>query len=384
MAGQSYNLADPEVKNIWEKSLDREVRGRDALLDPETGLAGGENSIVQLRDELASTEGSHIRTKFRYQLTGRGKAGNEVLKGSEEPYGTATDNVYVHTLRHAYGISSPIVQQWITEDAMTEGRDGLADWVATRLSLSLHAHAGGIGLITDNAYRLHNAINAINSSYIIRPNGKTAGNLTSGDVFDVDILNEVAQFVKTVRPKIRPAQTPFGPAYCLFLHPEQVADLRRSNSQWFAGMRAALQGGRIDDNPLYTHALGWDQGFLILESDFVPPGMNSGETLLNANTRRAWVGGAGALTLAFGRGYKVDPGTTLNRWKWVSESEDYQYSNAIAVQGILGAKRMRYTKPGEASAREAGVVVIETYVDHGQLTAAESFAEWTAISGVAL
>lgn len=385
MAGFLVSLSDPATVNIWEPLLDREIRARDPLLDDESGLAGsGQGSLLQIRDDLNSEAGAFIRTKIRYQLKGRGRAKDEVLKGHEEDYKFATDNVYVDTLRHAFNVASPMSQQFVKEDVLNEGRDGLAEWYATRISFGCHAHAAGIGLVTADAYRLNNTISAVNSAYIIRPNGKAAGALVSGDEFDVDLMNDVAQFVKTVRPKLRPAMTPWGPRFCVFLHPDQVKSMRASNSVWFSNMRAAMQGGRIDDNPIFTRALGEDQGFLFFESDFVPPGLNSGETKFKANTRRAWVGGAQALTLAFGRGMLRGPGYDLNRYQWLKESEDYGHQNAIAVTSILGVKRPRYTHPDEASARELGVVVVETFADHGTQTAAQAFVDWTDASGASI
>ncbi len=377
MAGLVYNLGDPEVVNVWEKTLDREVRMRDPLFDPESGLAGeGPDSLVQTKDALTEGPGAFIRTKLEYLLEGRGRAGDEQLKGHEEGYLTATDDVYVNTIRHAFGIQSPIVQQYITERAMEEGRGGLAAWFATRFSLAAHIHGAGISVITDEAYRLHNVVDPLNSTYVLRPNGKTAGNLTSGDVFDIDMINQAARFVKTVRPKIRPAMTKYGPRYCVFLSPEQVFSLREGNSLWFAKMAFAAQGGRIDDNPLYTTALGEDQGFLFYESDFVPPGLNAAGTALQSNTKRAWVGGAQALFMAFGRGYEVAPGFSLNRFQWVKESEDYGHQNQLAAATITGISRPRYLKPGEATARENGVVAIETYADYGSQTTDENFRPW--------
>jgi len=379
-----YNLTDPETIHVWDNIMDREVRARDPLLDPDAGLSGEKDSLVCVKDNLSTGPGAYITVKYKYQISGRGRGGDEVLKGNEERYQTATDNIYVDVLRHAFKSDSPMTQQFVKEDVMDEGVDSLSDWAATRMSMSLHAHAAGIALITDPVYRLHNTISAINSTYIFRPNGKTAGNLTAGDVFDVDLINDVAQFVKTVRPKLRPAKTPWGPRFCVFLHPDQVKDLKNSNSLWFAEMQSAMEGGRIDDNPIFTTALGQFNGFVFFESDFVPPGLNSGETAFKDNTRRAWIGGAGALGLAFGRGDRA-PGFSLNRWQWVRESEDFGFSNAVAAMTIVGAKRYRFTRPGEGSAREAGIVVVETYAEKAtSLTSDDVYADWIAASGASV
>lgn len=379
MSGWVYDLTDPEVRHSWESSLDREVRPRDPLLDPDSGLAGsGKDALVQQKDS-EQVKGSYLTTTMRYQLNTRGRVQDEVLKGHEAAPATATCNTYVHRFRAAVGTSSPIVEQWVELDTLEEGRDALADLFASRFSFACHAHATGLSNITDDAYRLNNTINAVNSEYILRPNSKSAGGLTSSDLFDIDLINDAARYVKLVRPKIRPAMTPWGPKYCVFLGPEQVHSLRNSNSQWFAQMSFAAQGGRIDDNGLYTRALGQYQDFLFFESDFVPPGVNNDATptSLLSSTRRAWIGGAQALFMAFGRGWKVAPGYSLNRFQWSKESEDYDGQHAMAATTIVGINRPRYQRPGETSAREAGVVVIETYADIGGASSAVTYSPWT-------
>lgn len=371
-----YDIADPEVVTVWERMLDHEVRLRDPLFDDRFGFAGdSEGSLIQMKDALTEGPGSLIKTKIRYQINSKGKAGDATLKGSEDSYKTATFNIYVDTIRNAVAVSSPIIQQWVTENTLDESRDALADWFATRFSFSAHLHAAGIKIITDAEYTLNNTIRAIDSNYILRPNGAAAGALTSADVFDIDVVNTAVRQLKLLRPLIRPAQTPLGPKYCCFLSPEQVHDLRRSDSVWFAQMKAALQGGRIDDNPVFTNALGESNGVLFFESHFVPPGLNSGETKLKDKTRRAWIGGAQALFMAFGRGY-APPGYSLNRFRWDRESEDYGHQQQVAATTITGIARPGYTKPTEAIQREHGVFVIETYADYGSLSATDVYRDW--------
>ena len=380
MGGLALSLSDPQVITVWEKVLDREIRAHDPLLDPAAGLAGKSmNSLVQHRDALTNGGGT-LRIKFRYQLEGRGRQGDEVLKGNEEGYKSTTMDLSVDTLRHAFNVTSPIQDQWVSEDTLEEGRDGLADWGASRLSFALHAHAAGISGITDNAFRLHNTINAINTtttSYILRPNNKTTDeDLDSNDEFDLDVIRRLAQRVSTIRPKIRPAQTPWGSKYCIFISPAQRASLQKSDSQWYGQMTAALQGGSMKSG-VFTRALGQFDDFLLFVSDFVPPGIHSSSGNIISNTARAWVGGAGALTLCFGRGWKVAPGYTPNRWEWIKESEDYQHQQAIAVRTIVGAARPRFQKPGEAFSRENGVLVYSTYADLDGVAAADAYLPWT-------
>lgn len=374
-------ISDPEVVNQWEKDIDRETRLRSVLLDDTYGLAGEDrSSLIQIETDLNKEPGSFIRFKMKYQLKGRGKAGDEVLKGQAEQYETSTFNVYVNTLRHAVEVESPIQQQWVTEDVLDESKDGLADWFATRLVLSLHLHATGVSFVTDEAYRVHNTINALNSEYVVTPGDKALDDLVSTDVFTIDVLNTAIATIKTLRPRIRPARTPLGEKYVCILHPDQVHSLRESDSQWFAVMTAALKGGSIDDNPIFTNALGMAHDVIFLEDDFIPPGLNTAGTTMMDNTRRAWIGGAGALKLAFGAGW-APPGYALNRFQWATEADDFNHRKQVAATTIAGIARPRYTRPSEGTAREAGALAIQTYAKR-RASAAHAYEMWTDIDGV--
>lgn len=386
MAALGYLITDPEVMTVWEQSLEREVRLRDPLLDPEEGLTGdSDGALVKIKEQLKEKGGSTLRLTQKYQLESPGRAGDAQLKGHEDSFKTATFDMKVHVLRQATGVSSPIVQQWVAPDVMQESLDSLADWFAQRLPFALHLHAAGIGIVTQDEYNVNNTINAINSSYIFRPNAKAAGALTSSDTFDQNLVDLAAMKLKLLRPKIKPAMTKYGPKYCCFLAPEQVRDLRDSSSQWYGEMIAAVKGGRIEDNGIFTRALGEHNGVIYYESDFVPPGLNSGETAFKDKTRRAWIGGAGALALAFGRGWAA-PGFDLNRFQWDHESDDYGHKKYVAATTIVGIARPRFTKPTESSAREQGVVVLETYADYGAgQTSTEVYKDYiTATGGAAV
>lgn len=373
-------ISDARVVTVWERLLQREVRVRGVLFDDKNGLAGkNASNLVILKDDLKQGAGSNIVTKLKYQLNGKGRAGDKPLKGFGEAYKTSVFRIYVDTLRHYVETSSPIIQQWVTEDTLDEGRDGLADWFITRMEFGAHLHATGIDIITENEYTLNNEVQALNSGYILRPNDKTAGNLTSADVFSIDVLNEAVMQLKLKRPKIRPAKTPRGDRFVCFLAPEQVRDLRKSDSEWFALMKSAMQGGAIEDNPLFNNALGEYNGVIFIECDLIPPGLNSGGTLFKDKTRRAWIGGASALMMAHGRGF-APPGYDLNRFRWDRETEDFGHQQQLAATTILGLARPRYTDPRDASTKEAGVLCIETYADH-KGTGSTIYEPWLTAGG---
>ena len=384
MATRIVDLTNAATVNLWENRFDVEVTSQSMLLDPENGLAGTEpTNLVVIKDDLSREAGSHIITKFLYEDDGRGRAGDEVLQGNEATYKQSSQSVYVDIIRHGFSSASMMDGQYVQEDVMETGEGVMARWGGRRLPFGLHAHAAGITLVTDTAYNLHNTIDAVSSPYIFRPNGKSAGALVEGDEFDVNLLPKISQLAKTLRPKLKPAKTPWGDRLVCFVHPDQVATMRDSNSQWYNTFALTLQGGRVEDNPLFTTALGQMNGVLFIEDDFVPPGLNSGATKFKDKTRRAWVGGAGALSLAFGRG-TAKPGFALNRWKWTKLNEDHGNKNSVGLTTIVGAKRNRYTKPGAAAAHEAGIIVVETYAPYAVADSDSAYADWLAATGASV
>lgn len=371
-------ITDNEVVTQWETGIDIEARLKLALLDDEYGFAGNsEDNLIVLKDDLTTKAGGTVRSYFAYQLSSRGRAKDEQLQGFEDRHRTSTFDIKVDTLRNAVAHESPMYQQWVAYDMLETSKRVLGDWFAKRFELALHAHATGASIITLDAYTLNNTINAVQSAYIVRPNNKAQGSLTSGDTMDVDVINEALLRLELLRPKIRPAMTPFGPKFVCFLAPEQVRDLRKSDSVWFQIMTSAIQGGQVSDNPIFTNLLGSVHDVLFYTSNLVPPGLNSGGTKFKSKTRKAWIGGAGALNLAFGRGDRPS-GFGVNRFQWDMDSQDYGYRKSISASTIVGAARPRSTDPKDSSISEHGVLCVETYADYGNsLTDAQVYVDWT-------
>lgn len=371
-------ITDDEVVTQWETGIDIEARLKLPLLDDEYGFAGAsDDNLIVLKDDLTTKAGGTIRSYFAYQLSSRGRAKDEQLQGFEDRHRSSTFDIKVDTLRNAVAHDSPMFQQWVAYDMLETSKRVLGDWFAKRFELGLHAHATGASLITLDAYNLNNTINAVQPAYIVRPNNKGQGLLSSGDVMDVDVINEALLRLELLRPKIRPAMTPFGPKFVCFLAPEQVRDLRKSDSVWFQMMSNAISGGHVSDNPIFTNLLGSVHDVMFYASNLVPPGLNAGGTKFKSKTRKAWIGGAGALNLAFGRGDRPS-GFGVNRFQWDMDSQDYGYRKSISASTIVGAARPRFTDPRDSSVSEHGVLCVETYADYGNsLTDAQVYVDWT-------
>src|SRR5205807_8562748 len=90
--------------------------------------------------------------------------------------------------------------------------------------------------------------------------------------------------------------------YVMYLHPWQMTNLRTNTGagQWLDIQRAAMTGGEITKNPIYTGCLGEYNGVVLRSSRDLPNGIaNAGSTV--ANTKRAVLLGAHAAMIGFGQ-----------------------------------------------------------------------------------
>jgi N4-gp56 family major capsid protein len=109
-----------------------------------------------------------------------------------------------------------------------------------------------------------------------------------------------------------------------------------SANQWFDIQKAAMQGGNVTKNPIYTGALGEYNG-VIMHSAVRVPGFSSsagGETGLVV--RNAVLCGAQAVGMAFGRG------SSPERYDWVEQFFDYENQFGVGAGCIAGMKKLRY------------------------------------------
>ena len=70
------------------------------------------------------------------------------------------------------------------------------------------------------------------------------------------MIDKCVERAQTLNPTIRPIKVNGEDKYVMFLHPYQVYDIRTSTStgQWLDIQKAAMTGGQIDNNPIYTGA----------------------------------------------------------------------------------------------------------------------------------
>ena len=338
MAMTNYPVNDPLAVQLWAKRLAVEAFNQTWF---RRFLGNDENSVIQVKDETQKTSGTSITIGLRMQFEGAGVLGDGILEGTEEALLTYADTVYVNQLRHAVSAGGRMSQQRVPFALREECRRGLADWWARRLDYSFFNQLAGNTLQTDVRYTGNNTAYAPDANHLLLPSGvANEGALAAANVFNIQMIDtavEVAQMLSNSGvPIVRPLRIGGEDKYVIFLHPIQVTDLRTATStgQWLDIEKAAMTGGQVTKNPIYTGALGEYNGTIIHSAYRLPQGMYNGAAV--ANTRRAVFCGAQACVLGFGRGDAKD------RFTWVEEVFDYGNVLGVSAGTIYGLKKLRF------------------------------------------
>jgi hypothetical protein len=114
---------------------------------------------------------------------------------------------------------------------------------------------------SNTVYTGNNAATAPDSNHQLFANGMASEAVltaTTSAQFSLSLIDQAVLLARTSTPVIRPVNTDAGEKYVMFISPEQHYDLRRDTNtlQWGDIQKAAMQGGNISDNPIFTGALG--------------------------------------------------------------------------------------------------------------------------------
>ena len=366
MAVTTYGVNDALAVKLWSRKLAVEV-SKATPIAPLIGTSA--NSIIQEKDEISKGPGDTVTFGLRRQLVGDGVSENQTLEGNEEILGTYSDKLVVNELDHAVRVKNEgtIDAQRVPFNLRDEASAGLTDWFADRLSLMFFLQVCGYnGLSITFEGRViqlrpvhygFNALLAPSAGRIVRPNSKTTDeSLTTGDEFDLRMLDRMLERAKLANPRIRPVSVDGEKVYVVYLHPTQVTTLRTATGtgQWLDITKSAWQG-RDRDNPIFSGALGMYNGMVIREAEHVTTGVNSTTGAEVPNVRRAVLLGAQAAVVGFSQN------NSPTKYQTVEELFDYQRELGVAVKTVMGMKKTQFGTGTNNAQVDFGVIVLSTY-----------------------
>ena len=341
MATTDFGVNHPMAVKHWSADLMKEALKRTYALQ---FMSKGKDSIVQIKTELNKNAGDRIRFGLRMQLTGDGIAGDGTLEGNEEALSIYTDNVFIDQLRQAVRSEGKMSEQRVPFSVREEARDGLADWWAARIDSGFFNQLGGNTRETNVYTGMQDALepdadHVIFNSATAGSSHANEGQIAVGDTFNLSVIDACREMATVGSPNpIRPLRMRGDDYYCMFLHPFQVYDLRTNTTtgQWLDIQKAAMNGGRILKNPIFTGSLGMYNNVILHESTRVPPGSSSASDASGVAVRRSIFAGAQGGAVAFGRQSRRNP------YSWREELCDYGNQLGVGAGSIWGLKKTRF------------------------------------------
>lgn len=349
MATTAYGVNHPLAVKAWAKSLYAEAINQVSF----SPLMGADtNSIICVKNELKKGRGDRIRQGLRMQLSGSGVQGDDTLQGNEEALVTYTDDLLINQLRHAVRSAGRMTQQRVTFEIREEARQGLTDWWTTRLETWFANQLCGASLVTDTRFTGNNATLAPSSNNFIVANGEaTEASLSTSTVhqFSLTLIDRCVAKAKTLSPLIRPTVVDGAKRYAMFLHQNQVYQLRTNTStgQWLDITKAAMAGQDSGKSNIYTGALGVYNGVVLYENPYLPAFTLGGSG--TGNARRAVF--CGAQAALFGTG---NDGMET-RMSWDEEAFDYGNQLGVSSGMIAGCKKTQF------NSQDFGTITVATY-----------------------
>lgn len=333
MAVTSFATGDALAVKLWSKKLAVEALKQTWIY---RFMGRDDNSVIQIFDDTQKSEGDRIRIPLRRLLVGTGVIGDQPLEGNEERINYYSDDVFIDQLRWAVREGGKFTRQLVPFDIREHARAALQDWWADRFDTWFFNQLAGNTAQTDTRYTGLQATIAPDADHLIYRGVTTAGSLsaTATSLFTLSLIDVCVEKAKSMEVPIRPIMVNGEEKYVMFLHHYQVTDLRAGTGtgQWFDIQKAAMQGGNISKNPIYTGALGEYNGTILHASNRVP--LASSATQAVAQGRAAIFCGAQAMAMAFGR----DNGP--ERFNWVEDFFDYDNQFGVAAGCIAGMKKL--------------------------------------------
>lgn len=330
----------------------------------ETGVVGpGSNFAIQEVDDLKDS-GDSVVVYLRMALATGGVGGDGTLEGNEESLAFYQDQVYIFQQRQGVRLDGRLSEQRTKIQLRKEARSALSTWAGeflNELTFTMLSGARGInanGVAGSVRALLPLSFTGFGSNTLVAPDTDhliyfnstgTKAAMASTDKFSLAAIDAAVTKARTISPMVRPLKVNGEDKYVMFIHPWQERDLRVSTStgQWLDIQKAAMQGGKISDNPILVGSLGEYNGVILRRSHDIRL-FNDYGSGSNVGAARAILMGAQAGALAWGKGYD------MGKFDYQEITKDYNNQTGFSVGMMLGIKPLVF------NSKRLGMIAVDT------------------------
>lgn len=336
MAATEFGVNHPLAVKLWSEKLYREALKETYI---SKFIGNGSSSLIQLLTDTQKGSGDKITYGLRMQLSGAGVSGDSTLEGNEEALSFYNDSVVIDQVRNAVRSSGRMSEQRVPYNMREEAMMALKDWLADMYDTSFFNQITGNTGETDTK-KTGNQATAAPTTLIVGGGHSTEASLSATTTHAVTLrdLDICVARAKTASPVFKPIRMKGEDYFVAFIHPYQTYQLRgQTNSgQWADIQKAAIQGGNITGNPIFTGALGVYNGVILHESTRIPVITGTPNSGAAANFRRGVFCGAQTAAIAFGQN------NGPNRATWAEKHFDYDNQLGVAGGTIWGLKKSKF------------------------------------------
>ena len=358
MAVTEFGVNHPLAVKLWSKKLMYEAL-KETWISKFIGK--GSDSLIQIDPQLKEV-GDKLTYGLRVLLTGDGVQGDATLEGNEENLLFYSDSIVINQLRHAVRSAGKMTEQRVPYSMREEARQGLSDWLSERFDVAFFNQIAGNSGITDTKFTGNNTATAPDSGHAIYAGdaGSEASLTTSASsTFNLAMIDRAVLKAKMAAPSMRPLRVGGEDKWVMFIHPYAHYQLRGQSTTglYMDIQKAAVSGGQISKNPIYTGAIAEYAGVVIHESVRVPWGVDAAANTVaprnyvgTASVARNILCGAQAGIMTFGK----DSSSSLAA-NWKEELFDYGNQLGVAAGVTFGLKKAIF------NSKDFGTITASTY-----------------------
>ena len=322
----------------WDDKFNREY-----FQDRFKELKGkGETSIIQVKEDLSKKPGDSVTFALVNRLTNAATTGSSVLEGNEEDLVSRSFRVYVDKRRNAVRVSEmneqksaislrqaakPTLLDWAQEDTRDLYIDALTSLNGTNF-LSRTAAIADAWLVDNKDRTVFGAYAFAGSAGGSDLSADLAQLDTTNDLFTNVRLDEMLLCAKTCSPKIRPVRDEGNGKryYVVLANPHAFKNLRDSiDTEVLAVTAVEMQASKLFEGG----DIAWN-GAIVKEVDNMPIWANIGN------------GGTTEVTPVILMGAQAIAQATCKRWTTTTEEFDYGDKHGVAVETIIGIRKMLF------------------------------------------
>lgn len=337
------------AEKVWAKKA-----YLDAVKETLYGKLSGtkESSIIQIKDELQKSAGDRARFRLRGLPSGTGVEGSETLEGKEEGLDYSYMDLFINQKRHAHKTDLGMNKQRVDFNLRTECKEAQKEWWEEYIDESMFRTMSGDTTFT---FAGNNGTAPTSERLLYGGDATQKSEIVADDKFDLSLIDRALVKAKLSSPHMRKGSFGGKSAFVCILHPFQVHDMRTNTStgQWLDIQKAAMQGGKVSDNPIWSEALGVYNGVILVENTRVRTYTDYGAGSVHA--ARALLLGAQAGAVAFGRGF-----SGASRMKWAERTFDFGDKFAVAASMIWGIKKSVFAGAGNDGTQDFATISIDT------------------------